>query len=72
MMKKIRKSTWLCTLLFLYVTATAIWLAPENKEISNLEKITTVSVAYAAIIILWFLLRRKEKLAEKDRDTPPR
>lgn len=70
-MKKVRKSTWLCTILFVYVTATAIWLAPENKEISGLEKITTVSVAYVAIIILWFLLRRKEKVAEKDRTDPP-
>ncbi len=70
-MKKIRKSTWLCSILFVYITGTSLWLAPGNKEISNTEKITTISVAYIAILILWFLLRRKEKLADKDRNHPP-
>lgn len=67
-MKRPKKSTWLCAVLFLYVTATAFLLAPKNQEISLLEKSLTIGVSYLAIVLLWFLLRRKERLAARRRE----
>lgn len=67
-MKRPQKSTWLCAILFLYVTATALLLTPKNQEISLLEKSLTIGVSYLAIVLLWFLLRRKERLAAHRRE----
>lgn len=67
-MKKIKKSTGLCTALFLYVTATAIYLVPRNHGISDIEKYLTVAVSYVIVALLWFLLRKKERLVEQRRN----
>lgn len=68
-MKKYRKSNWLTILLLFYVTAMAVYLVPRNTEIGNTEKYITVAVSYVIILLLWFVLRKKEKLAdERKRD----
>jgi len=64
-MKKIKKSTWLCVALFIYVTAMAIYLVPRNTQVSNMEKYATVGFSYVIVLILWLVLRKKEKLTEK-------
>lgn len=78
-MKKYKKSLWLTSLLFIYVTAMAIYFLPRNTQTSDLEKYLTVGGAYVIILLLWFVLRRKEKLFSKhkenlqknnDKDTP--
>lgn len=68
-MKKFKKSTWLCVALFIYVTAMAIYLVPRNTQVSDTEKYVTVGFSYVIVLILWFVLRKKEKLAvERRRD----
>lgn len=64
-MKKYRKSNWLSLVLFIYVTAMAVYLVPRNTEISMTEKVITVSVSYVIVILLWFVLRKKEQLVER-------
>lgn len=66
-MKKFKKSTGICVSLFLYVTAMAIYLVPRNQGISNTEKYLTVAVSYIVVALLWFVLRKKEGLAEQRR-----
>lgn len=64
-MKKYKKSLWLTSLLFIYVTIMAIYFLPRNTQTSDLEKYLTVGGAYVIILLLWFVLRRKEKLFSK-------
>lgn len=66
-MKKYKKSTWLCIALLIYVTAMAIYLVPRNQNISELEKYITVAVSYVIVFLLWFVLYKKEKLADERR-----
>lgn len=66
-MKKFKKSTAICLALFLYVTATAIYLVPRNHGISDLEKYLTVAGSYVVVAILWWVLRKKEKFAAQRR-----
>jgi high-affinity Fe2+/Pb2+ permease len=66
-MKKYKKSTWLCGALFLYVTAMAIYLVPRNHTLGEMEKYVTIAVSYVIVLLLWLVLRKKEKLAERRR-----
>lgn len=43
----------------------AIYFLPRNSEISNTEKWATIGVSYVIIVLLWWVLRKKEKLMEK-------
>lgn len=68
-MKKYKKSTWLTTLLFIYVTAMAIYFLPRNTQTGDLEKYLTVAASYLILALLWYVLRRKERLAdEREKD----
>ncbi|MGL4518358.1 MAG: hypothetical protein ACRCUJ_01290 [Phocaeicola sp.] len=60
-MKPIKKSTWMPVALFLYTTGMAIFFLPKNKEVSDLDKIVTVGVAYLIIALLYVALRYQEK-----------
>lgn len=64
-MKRYRKSNWLTILLLVYVTTMAVYLVPRNTETSDTEKYITVAVSYVIVLLLWFVLRRKEKLADE-------
>lgn len=64
-MKKFKKSNVLCIALFIYVTAMAIYLLPRNTVESELEKYGTVAFSYLIVLALWFVLRKKERLAEQ-------
>lgn len=63
--KKLRKSTWLTLALFIYVSAMAVYFLPRNTEISDTEKYITVGAAYVIVLVLWFVLRKKEKFKER-------
>ena len=68
-MKKYKKSTWLTTLLFIYVTAMAIYFVPRNTQTGDLEKYLTGAASYLIRALLWYVLRRKERLAaEREKD----
>ncbi|MBE6294136.1 MAG: hypothetical protein E7090_05585 [Bacteroidales bacterium] len=64
-MKKIRKSNLLTALLFIYTTIMYIYLFPRNHEMSDTKKWVIVATSYAVLVILWFVLRRRETLREK-------
>lgn len=64
-MKKLKKSTVLPLILFVYVTATAAYLLPRNHEISSTEKWVTVGASYLIVLALWWLLRKKENMMRK-------
>ncbi len=64
-MRRYKRSVWLPFLLFLYTTGMAIYFLPRNTEIGDLEKYGTIGLSYVIIALLWLLLRKKEKLAEK-------
>lgn len=63
--KKLRKSTWLALALFIYISAMAVYFLPRNTEISETEKYITLGVSYIIVIVLWFVLRKKEKFKER-------
>ena len=64
-MKKIRKSTWMPLILLIYTTGMAIYFLPRNTEISDTEKWLTIGAAYLIVALLWWVLRKKEKLMEQ-------
>lgn len=64
-MKKIKKSTGLSLALLIYVTAMAIYFLPRNTEISTTEKWLTIGGAYLIVLLLWLVLRKKEKMMQK-------
>ncbi len=64
-MKKIRKSNLLTAILFIYTTIMYIYLFPRNHEMSDTKKWIIVATSYAVLVILWFVLRRRETLREK-------
>lgn len=66
--KKIKKSTWLTLALFVYVSVMAFYFLPRNTVTSDMEKYITLSVSYIIVLILWFVLRRKEKLQERQEE----
>lgn len=65
MKKKFKKSVWLPLALFLYTTAMAVYFLPKNTEISDMEKWITIGASYGIIVLLWYVLRLKEKRLEK-------
>ena len=64
-MKKIRKSNLLTAILFIYTTIMYIYLFPRNHEMSDTKKWVIIATSYAVLVILWFVLRRRETLREK-------
>lgn len=64
-MRRYKKSVLLPLILFLYTTVMAVYFLPRNSEISSTEKWLTVAGSYVIITLLWFVLRKKEQLAER-------
>lgn len=64
-MKRYRKSIIMPLALFIYATVMAIYFIPRNHEMSDAEKWGTVGASYLIIIALWWVLRKKEQMAEK-------
>lgn len=68
-MKKYKKSSWLTAILFIYVSAMAIYFLPRNTQTGDMEKYLTVAASYVIVVLLWWVLRRKERLAaERERE----
>ena len=65
MKRKYKKSRVLPLILFVYTTAMAIYFLPQNTEIRQLEKWCTVVASYLIILLLGYVLRKKEQLAAK-------
>jgi len=73
MNRKYRKSTIITIVLFLYVTFMCVFIAPHNKDTSLFEKGVIGVVSYAAVVLLFVLLRKKEKEKARaaDKDQKP-
>lgn len=67
-MKKLKKSTWVCLALLLYVTATGAYLLPRNNEMGDTEKYLTLAVSYVIVLLLWLVLKKKEKMQRRRRE----
>lgn len=61
-MKKLKKSSALSLALLIYITATAAYFLPRNTEISVTEKYLTVVASYVIVMLLWLVLRQKERM----------
>lgn len=67
-MKRYKKSVLIPLALFIYTTVMAVYFIPRNHEMSGTEKWVTVSASYVIIVALWWVLRKKEKMAAKRGD----
>lgn len=70
--KKFKKSTWVFIALLIYVTAMAFYFLPRNTEIGDTEKYVTLGASYVITIILWIVLRQKEKYQQRRREKDER
>ena len=64
-MRFIKNPNTTSALLAIYTAIMYIYLFPRNTEMSNTEKWITVGVSVIMLILLWFLLRRRNKLRKE-------
>ena len=67
-MRFIKNPNTTIALLAIYTAIMYIYLFPRNTEMSNTEKWITVGVSVIMLILLWFLLRRRNKLRKERED----
>lgn len=60
-----RKSVFIPLALLVYTTGCFIYLIPRNPDVTVREVVVTVGLTYAIIAVLWWLLRKKERLAKE-------
>lgn len=65
MNRKYKKSVLLPLILFVYTTIMAIYFLPRNTEVGDTEKWLTLIGAYVIIILLRYVLRKKEQMESK-------
>ena len=68
-MKKIKKSTGVAIAFLIYVSVTAAYLLPRNTEVGQTEKILTVVGSYVIVLLLWLVLRRRNKCVNAAKKT---
>ena len=64
-MRFIKNPNITIAILAIYTAIMYIYLFPKNTEMTNLEKWATVGVSVAILALLWFLLRRRNKLRKE-------
>ena len=64
-MRFIKNPNATIAILAIYTAVMYIYLFPKNTEMSNTEKWITVGVSAVMLILLWFLLRRRNKLRKE-------
>lgn len=68
MKKKIRKSTWIPLAFVVYSAAVYAYVLPQSTA-STSTIVLTIGLNLLVILALWWLYRKKEKLAEeRERD----
>ena len=64
-MRFIKNPNATIAILAIYTAVMYIYLFPRNTEMSNTEKWITVGISAVMLILLWFLLRRRNKLRKE-------
>lgn len=64
-MTRMRKSTKIAVAFLIYISVTAAYLLPRNTEIDRTEKYLTIAGAYVVVLLLWWVLRKKEQIRER-------
>ena len=64
-MRFIKNPNVTIAILAIYTAVMYIYLFPKNTEMSNTEKWITVGVSAVMLILLWFLLRRRNRLRKE-------
>ncbi len=64
-MKRIKKHNLVVGLLFAYTTGMYIYFFPRNSELSTTEKWAIIAASYIILIILWFVMRGRDRLRKK-------
>lgn len=64
-MTRMRKSTKIAVAFLIYISVTAAYLLPRNTEIDRTEKYLTITGAYIVVLLLWWVLRKKEQIRER-------
>ncbi len=69
-MRLFRNPNTTVAILAIYTAIVYAYLFPRNNEMSSTEKWITVGASVIVLIILWVLLRKREKLRkEREEDT---
>lgn len=63
-----KKHKLIVGLLFVYMTGMYVYFFPRNNEMSDVEKWAIVAVSYLLLVILWFVLKRRDHLRNKRED----
>ena len=64
-MKRIKKHNLIVGLLFVYMTGMYVYFFPRNNEMETAEKWAIIAVSYIILVILWFVMRGRERLRNK-------
>lgn len=64
MRNKPRKSTWLCVAILVYATIMAVCFLPTSTATTTEKWLSGVG-SYVLVGLLWIVMRKKEKMAEK-------
>ena len=64
-MRFIKNPNITIALLAIYTAIMYIYLFPKNTEMSNTEKWITVGISVGILVLLWFLLRRRNRLRKE-------
>lgn len=64
---KIKKYILIPLLLFVYVTGMVLYFIPKSTD-STLQKVFEVGVSYALVIVLFFVLRYRDRLRQERLD----
>lgn len=64
-MRFIKNPNVTIAILAIYTAVMYIYLFPKNTEMSNTKKWITVGISAVMLILLWFLLRRRNKLRKE-------
>ena len=67
-MRFIKNPNVTIAILAIYTAVMYVHLFPKNTEMSNTEKWITVGISAVMLILLWFLLRRRNKLRKERED----
>ena len=63
-----KKHKLIVGLLFVYMTGMFIYFFPRNNEMSDGEKWAILAVSYLLLVILWFVLKKRDRLRSKHND----